>query len=64
MRVTVPVRNEDGSIKYEVSMNEKEQQAILQFGLNMAVAMGIASQIMDGDPDDLMDEDFEGELPN
>lgn len=46
MRVSIPLLNEDGSLKTEISLNEKEVQALLQFGLNMATAMGIAQQYM------------------
>ncbi len=43
MQVKVPVVNqEDGSVQFEASLSERELQVILQFGLNMALASGIA----------------------
>ena len=46
MQIQVPVLNEDGSLKFEVSMSEKEVQTVLQFGLNMGISMGIASSMV------------------
>ena len=43
MQVSVPVRNEDGSIKFETTLNDKQLQSILQFGLNFLVATGLAA---------------------
>jgi len=54
MKIEVPVRNEDGSLAFTATMNEKEVQAVLQFGLNMATAMGITSQLLS--PDSLIVE--------
>ncbi len=49
MQIQVPVKNEDGSLAFTASMNEKETQAVLQFGLNMALSMGIMSQLLSPD---------------
>lgn len=46
MRIEVPVQNDDGTLAFTATMNEKEVQAVLQFGLNMATAMGITSQLL------------------
>lgn len=54
MKIEVPVQNEDGSLAFTAIMNEKEVQAVLQFGLNMATAMGITSQLLS--PDSLIVE--------
>jgi hypothetical protein len=43
VQVNVPVRNDDGSTKFEVTLDDKQMQAILQFGLNFLVAAGLAS---------------------
>lgn len=51
MKINVPLLNEDGSLKTELSLNDKEVQALLQFGLNMATAMGIAQQFY-SEPDE------------
>lgn len=56
MKVTeVPVYNEDGTVKLTVVLGENELQTLLQFGMNMAVAMGIAGS-MGIDIDDDMEE--------
>lgn len=47
MKIEVPVQNQDGSVQFIANLNEKEIQAVLQFGLNMALAMGIASQLIE-----------------
>jgi hypothetical protein len=59
MVVDVPVRNEDGSIKFNVTMDDKQIQSILQFGLNFLVATGMAAsynidigELEDGELDD------------
>ena len=44
MRLEVPVQNEDGSLKMTMVLDAPQVQALLQFGINMAMAMGIASQ--------------------
>ena len=49
MKLSVPVYNNDGELQYTATMNEKEVQAVLQFGLNMATAMGITSQLLSTD---------------
>lgn len=49
MQIQVPVKNEDGTLAFTASMNEKETQAVLQFGLNMALSMGIMSQLLSPD---------------
>lgn len=46
MQIDVPVLDDQGNLKYTATLTEKEVQAVLQFGLNMALAMGIASSIM------------------
>ncbi len=46
MQIEVPVKNPDGSIMFTTTLNEKETQAILQFGINMALGMGILSQLI------------------
>ena len=46
MKIEVPVVDDQGNLKYTATLTEKEVQAVLQFGLNMAIAMGIASSIM------------------
>jgi hypothetical protein len=58
MKLEVPVRNEDGSLAFTAIMNEKEVQAVLQFGLNMATAMGITSQLLS--PENIVVEVDEG----
>lgn len=46
MKITeVPVYNEDGTVKLTVVLGENELQTLLQFGMNMAVAMGIAGSM-------------------
>ena len=56
MKITeVPVYNEDGTVKLTVVLGENELQTLLQFGMNMAVAMGIAGS-MGIDIDDDMEE--------
>lgn len=59
MQVSIPLQNEDGSLKYEVVMNEKEVQAVLQFGLNMAMAMGITAELVNPDMAALLEDDQE-----
>lgn len=58
MKIEVPVFNDDGSLSFTASLSENEVKTILQFGLNMAVAMGIASQMGILTPNGDGDEDF------
>lgn len=46
MQVKVPVYDENGNIEFTATMNEKEVQTVLQFGLNVAISMGITSQLL------------------
>lgn len=43
----MPVQNQDGSVQFVANLSEKEIQAVLQFGLNMALAMGVASHLIE-----------------
>jgi hypothetical protein len=43
MIIDVPVRNEDGTIRATLTMDEQQMQAILQFGLNFLLATGLAA---------------------
>lgn len=55
MIIDVPVRNEDGSIRATLTMDEQQMQAILQFGLNFLLATGLAASYgvsMPGEEDD------------
>lgn len=55
MKIELPVLNEDGSLKATMVLDAPQVQALLQFGINMAMAMGIASEFTPG----LDDEDME-----
>lgn len=46
MEINVPVKNQDGSLSFTATLSEPQVQAVLQFGLNMAMGMGIASQLI------------------
>lgn len=43
MILDVPVFNKDGSVKFSATMDEKQVQAILQFGLNFLLSTGLAA---------------------
>lgn len=45
MIISVPVRNQDGSLQFEATLNEKQVQALLQFAMNMAMGMGMLNQL-------------------
>lgn len=45
MKVEIPVFNDDGSVKFNAELSPDEAQAILQFGLNFAIASGLAQQL-------------------
>lgn len=64
MKINLLQKNEDGSVKCELTVHEKELVAIAQFGLNMAVSMGIMSQLADEDDEQLDLFDTEGMNPN
>jgi hypothetical protein len=53
MKVTVPVKNEDGTLKFEATLSEKELHAVLEFGLNMMCVMGLMSTPKKGELVDL-----------
>ncbi len=57
--INVPIFNDDGSVKCELSLSGPELKEVLQFGLNMAVASGVAQHIgllLDGDEDEEFDD--------
>lgn len=58
MNIDVPVRHEDGSIRCTLTLDDKQMQTILQFGVNFLVATGLAASynIELPDEDDLMDD--------
>lgn len=43
MIIEVPVKNADGSLQFTASLDEKQTQAILQFGLNFLMATGLSA---------------------
>jgi hypothetical protein len=45
MKIEIPVFNEDGSVKFNAELSSEEAQAVLQFGLNFAIASGLAQQL-------------------
>ena len=49
MQIQVPVKNDEGAVEFTATMNDKEIQAVLQFGLNIALSMGIMSQLLSPD---------------
>jgi hypothetical protein len=59
MKIEVPVHDAEGNLQFTAVMNEKEVQAVLQFGLNMATAMGITSQLLSNES---LDEEYHGDL--
>jgi len=58
MIINVPVQAPDGSIQFTAVMNEQQVQALLQFGMNMAFAMGIASTFTTQPDDNQMPLEF------
>ena len=57
MQINVPLKNEDGSVTFNATLNERQLQAVLQFGLGFLLATGLAAQygvaekdIMDASP--------------
>ena len=58
MKIDVPVYDEDGTVKFNASLSEGELQAVLQFGLNLAIASGI-SNTLGVHIDDDEDTDYE-----
>lgn len=58
MKISEVVKNDDGSVSFHNELSVKETQAVLQFGMNMAMAMGILSQLFPGRQslDDVVDE--------
>lgn len=43
MKLDVPIRAEDGTISFNVTLDDAQIQSILQFGLNFLVATGMAA---------------------
>lgn len=43
MKLEVPIINEDGSVKFTQTVDEKQVQILLQFALNFLVATGMAA---------------------
>lgn len=40
--ISVPVRNEDGSLKFEYTLNPEQAQALLEFAFNFLLAAGMS----------------------
>lgn len=59
MKVTVPVKELDGTLKFEAVVSEKEMQAILEFGLNMLCTLGLMATPKKGELVDLTEIDKE-----
>ena len=43
MTIDIPHRDEAGNLKFTVTLNEEQTQALLQFALNFLMASGLAA---------------------
>jgi len=59
LEVTIPVENDDGSVKFDVTMTPEQHKAILKFGLSMALGMGLAAQLLGPETAALLEDDNE-----
>lgn len=41
--ITVPVRNEDGSIKFEYTLSAEQARSLLEFAFNFLIVAGMAN---------------------
>lgn len=55
--IDVATFNDDGSINATFSLNPEQAQAVLQFGLNLAIASGLSAEIGIMTEDDFDEDD-------
>ena len=59
MEVSVPVENENGTVKFDVTLNAEQHQALLKYGMSMALAMGLAAHLLGEDIAMLLEDNNE-----
>jgi hypothetical protein len=61
VKLSVPIQNDDGSVAFTATFDENQIKVMMEFSMNMIMAMGLSHQfnIMD-----LEDMETDGELPN
>lgn len=57
MQLSLPIKQEDGNVKFELTLSSEQVQAIVQFGLNIAMSMGITSQLIGEDMATLLEDE-------
>lgn len=59
MEVSVPVENEDGTVKFTVTLTTEQHQALLKYGMSMALSMGLAAHLLGEDIAMLLEDNNE-----